>query len=275
MTHRVRNHIAILLAVTLTWASFSTRAAGAAEPVTHDDVLVVTVLNQPTLSGKFPVAADGAIVFPLLGRVEAGGLPASEVEQKLRQLLADGYLKDPQVSLIVERAKPSLVYVMGEVRQAGTYPVTEHMTVLDALARAGSTTEHAGAVVVVSRSSRPSDGQPAVNSNPSPGVTRVKLNALHLGAAQNPVLYPGDTVFVPRADTVYVFGAVKSPGNYAIDDQTTVIQALALAGGLTDRGSTRRIRIVHQSDPRKRQIKVKLSQIVQPSDTIVVGEGLF
>ena len=92
----------------------------------------------------------------------------------------------------------------------------------------------------------------------------------------NIVLRDGDTVFVPRAESVYVFGQVKNPGAYTLQQKdTSVLQALSLAGGMTDRGATTRIRIVRMMAGEKKELKVKLSDIVLPGDTIIVAERIF
>jgi polysaccharide export outer membrane protein len=107
-------------------------------------------------------------------------------------------------------------------------------------------------------------------------VIRVNLKSLQIGgSAENVLLRDGDTVFVPRTESIYVLGAVKNPGTYPIQDQVTVLQALALSGGLTERGSFRHIRVIRQGDPTKKQVKVKPQELLQPGDTLVVGEGLF
>jgi polysaccharide export outer membrane protein len=96
------------------------------------------------------------------------------------------------------------------------------------------------------------------------------------GRAQNVALRDGDTIFVPRAETIYVFGQVKNPGAYALQSKdTTVLQALSLAGGVTDRGATNRIRIMRVVNGKMNQIKVKLTDTVRPGDTVVVPERFF
>ena len=108
-------------------------------------------------------------------------------------------------------------------------------------------------------------------------VVRVNLRDLEQGVlSQNAALTDGDTIFVSRAESVYVFGQVKSPGAYALQRQnTTVLQALALAGGVTDRGTTGRIRIMRTENGKEQEIHVKLGEIVRPGDTIMVGERFF
>jgi len=107
-------------------------------------------------------------------------------------------------------------------------------------------------------------------------VIRIDLRELQAGAlSQNVTLRDSDTIIVPRAQAVYVFGQVKSPGAFPIERDTTVLQALSLAGGVTDRGSTGRIKIVRTVDGKKKEIKVKLTDVVEPGDTLIVAERFF
>jgi polysaccharide biosynthesis/export protein len=242
------------------------------------DVLAINVWASPDLSGKYTVEADGSFTFPLIGRVKAGGLTLREVEEELKRLLADGYFKNPQVSVAIEQHRSQRIFVVGEVRSPGALPLTGDMTLIEALARAGSTTPSAGTeALIVRRAPGHDDDAPVMpNGHGAAEVVRVDLEELQSGGLkENHPLQDGDTIFVPRAETVYVFGEVRSPGNYAIKKDTTVLQALSLAGGVTPRGSTNRIRIIRIVDGKKKEINAKLDDLLQPGDTIVVRERYF
>src|SRR4029077_17055542 len=117
------------------------------------DVLTITVFDQQQLTGRYIVQADGTFTFPLLGRVKAGGLRGQAVENELRdRLVKGGFLKQPQVGVSVDQYRSQQIFVMGEVRQPGSLPFTGSMSIIEALARAGSTTEHAGTDAVIFRS---------------------------------------------------------------------------------------------------------------------------
>ncbi len=241
------------------------------------DVLTITVWDAPEASGKFPVEADGTFSFPLLGRIKASGLSLRDVEADLTKRLKDGYFKDPKVSVVVEQYRSQRIFVVGEVNTPGTYPLTGEMTLIEAFARAGglASRDVAGYVVIVRASAGrtlPTDPDSAVGD----GVERVDLSALESGGATSRVaLRDGDTIFVPRAGSVYVFGQVRSPGTFTIQRDTTVLQALSLAGGVSDRGSTSRIRIIRIVNGQKTEIKADLNAPVQAGDTIVVLERFF
>lgn len=244
------------------------------------DVLTVTVWDSPDLSGKFSVETDGSFTFPLIGRVKASGLTLRQFEAELKKKLADGFFKNPQVSVAVETYRSQRIFIVGEVRNPGTYQLTGDMTLIEAIARAGSTTASANpeAIIVRAPAGKAAEGPTLPGQKAEAADTqRVNLRDLQSGVlSQNIALRDGDTIFVPRAESIYVFGQVRNPGAYALQDaDTTIMQALALAGGVTDRGATNRIKIVRVVDGEKAEIKVHLNDRVKPGDTIIVPEKFF
>ena len=242
------------------------------------DVLAITLFDQQDLSGKYTVEADGTFTFPLIGRVKAGGMSLRDVEQALRTQLSDGFFKNPQVSVSVEQYRSQRIFVVGEVRTPGPYPLVGDMTLIEALARAGSTTEHAAGEALIVRSSdgNRSSGPVLPDQKNGADVIRVDIKALQSGRlSENATLRDGDTIFVPRAELVYVFGHVHNPGAYTLQSGVTVLQALSLAGGVTDRGAMSRIRIARLLEGKRTELRVKLDDIVQPGDTIIVPERYF
>jgi polysaccharide export outer membrane protein len=252
------------------------------------DVLTITSYDQNDLTGKFAVEADGTFTYPLIGRFKAGGLTLREIEDGLKKALkAGGFFVNPQLTVAVEQYKSQKVYIVGEVRQPGTYPLSGNMTLVEAIAKAGSTLPTAsGEAVIVHGGDNVAgpvlpegdgDGDGEGSGSAPKDVVRVNLRQLENGQfSQNAQLRDGDTIFIPRAQSVYVFGQVKNPGAYAMQQKnTTVLQALALAGGVNDRGTTKRIKIIRIVNGEKKEIKVKLTDLVLPGDTIVVPERFF
>jgi polysaccharide export outer membrane protein len=239
------------------------------------DVLTIAVYDQPELSGNFNVEADGSFTYPLIGRVTAGGLTLRGLEDELRKRLADGYLKNPQVSVAIEQYRSQRIFIIGEVRAPGAYQLTGDMTLIEALARAGSVTAEAGEEVLVVRPPEGRSGSGPVLPTDDESA-EVNVRELQAGVlSQNVTLKDGDTLVVLRAQSVYVFGQVKSPGAYAAEKGTTVLQALSLAGGVTDRGTTGRVLIVRTIDGKQKEFKAKLTDTVEPGDTLIVKERFF
>ena len=103
------------------------------------DVLTITSYDQADLSGKFTLEADGSFTYPLIGRVKAGGLTLRALEDSLKKRLKeDGFFNNPQITVSVETYKSQKVFVVGEVRTPGTYPLSGDMSLVEAIARAGS-----------------------------------------------------------------------------------------------------------------------------------------
>jgi polysaccharide export outer membrane protein len=243
------------------------------------DVLSITVFDQADLGGKYSVELDGSFTFPLIGRVQAGGMTIRDFESELKKRLADGYFRNPQVTVAIEQYRSQRVFVTGEVRNPGAYALTGDMTLIEALAKAGSTTQYASDKVLVVRGGKggQAGGAAVVDGADGRETVRMNLQRLQSGAAatENLDLRDGDTIYVARAELTYVLGQVKSPGSYPIRSDTTVLQALSLAGGVTPTGAMNRTRIVRARNGTKTEIKAKLTDIVQPGDTILVPERFF
>jgi polysaccharide export outer membrane protein len=240
------------------------------------DVLTVQVFDQPDLGGRYAVEADGTFSFPLIGRVKAGGITLRAFEEELKKKLADGYFRNPQVTVAVEQYRSQRVFVMGEVRAPGPVSLTGGMTLIEALSRAGSTLPTASGEVAIVRARQGAQGPVLPGQGADAEILRASIRDLEAGSLrQNIELRDGDTIFVPRSESAYVFGQVKSPGAYAIQKDTSVLQALSLAGGVTDNGAMNRIKVVRIVAGEKREVRVKLSDIVRPGDTIIVPERYF
>jgi polysaccharide export outer membrane protein len=260
-----------LCTVFVVLAALTAAAQSAADYIIGaQDVLTIQVFDQPDLGGKYAVEADGTFSFPLIGRVKAAGMSLRAFEEDLKKKLADGYFKNPQVTVAVEQYRSQRVFVMGEVRMPGPVPLTGGMTLIEALSRAGSTLPTAsGELSVVRPPPTAKPGEAAGGAE----ILRASIRDLEAGALkQNVELRDGDQIFVPRAETVFVFGHVKTPGAYGIQKNMTVLQALSLAGGVTENGAMNRIKVIRIVNGQKKESRLKLTDIVQPGDTIIVPE---
>jgi polysaccharide export outer membrane protein len=271
----------LLYATTLGWLT----APSAAQEyvVGAEDVLQVTVWGRPELTGRFTVDSEGTVQLPIIERVPVGGLTARAIEEALKTRLAAGYLKNPQVSVEIAEYRSQRVSVQGEVKQPGTVTLSGDNTLIDVLSRVGSVTVEAGDEILVirqaanaARTLKDEEGSAASRSNGATQVVRVDLIQLQNGdATQNITLQDGDTVVVPRGEKVYVTGQVRAPGAYTIHKSTTILQALALAGGVTEQGAAGRTRVLRRVNGKEQKVDVKLDDIVQPGDTIVVPTRFF
>jgi polysaccharide export outer membrane protein len=240
------------------------------------DILRVTVFNEPQLSGHFRIENDGTFSYPFLGRVKAGGLTVGSVAAALRMGLATGYLRDPQVTVEVVEFRSQSVFVMGEVRAPGKYVLSGSATLLDALSQAGSITAAAGADVLILHPKQQISNAPTLPGQGDAEVEHVSLREIEEGKlSRNVAIRDGDTIFVPKADRFYVIGMVRNAGSFPLERNMTVLQAISTAGGISERGSNRRLKIVRIVENKRKEIDAKPTDIVQPGDTIVVPQRLL
>src|SRR5688500_12073540 len=158
------------------------------------DVLTIQVFDQADLGGKYTVETDGTFSFPLIGRVRAGGMSLRALEGELKTKLADGYFRNPQVTVAIEQYRSQRVFVMGEVRAPGPVPLTGGMTLIEALSRAGSTQPTASGEVAVVRAPQGAKGPVMPNQESGTEEFRASIRVLQGGSLrQNLELRDGRT----------------------------------------------------------------------------------
>lgn len=271
----------LLLLVSLLFAGTGQRGGTMSDYVVgSQDVLMVTVVGAPELSNKYSVGNDGAFDFPWIGRIVAAGKTLRDLESLItKKLLDGGFLVRPQVTLQVDQFRSQKVYVMGEVRTPGSYSLTGATTIMDLITQAGGMLQSAGDQILVNRrkgGGGTDDGPVLAGMESDVEVVKVpKIDVLSGRAARMVVLKDGDTIEVAKGLAIFVTGYVKSPGRYVMEGQLTVLQAIALAGGPTERASTKRTRILRIVNGKEKSIKVKLNHFVQPGDTVAVPARIF
>lgn len=243
-----------------------------------DDVLDVSVFEAQELNREVRVSSAGEISLPLLDSVHVTGLSPREVELVLQELLRRKYMKDPHVSVFVREMQSHPVSVLGAVRKPGVFQVRGSKTLLEILSLAEGLADDAGETVIIMRGAglqNPSEASPeettsAQNANDSQSSDIVQVNLKNLldssDVHQNPMVNPGDIVKVLRAGIVYVVGEVQRPGGFTMksNEKMSVLQVIALSGGLTrtaSKGGARIIRTDEQSGERE-QTPINLSKIL-------------
>ena len=234
------------------------------------DVLTVTVFNEPQLSGRFRIENDGQFNYPFLGRIQAGGATLAEIAAIVKSRLAewvsarppgDGGRRTVSQSERVRdgrgaRSRAIHVDRLGHPRRgacAGRFDGAD----------GGHRDPH------LAPEETGTKGSPTLPEDVDADVQKVSLRDIQAGTlSANVMIRDGDTIFVPRAERFYVTGHIRSPGAYVFEPNLTVLQAISLAGGLTDRGSNRGLRIIRN----QKELDAKLTDIVQPGDTIIVRQ---
>lgn len=234
------------------------------------DTIAVQVYGQPDMSSTVYVGDDGTVSLPLVDKVMVKGSSPLQAATSIEQALKAGqFLVDPHVTVTVVSSRSQRVSVLGEVAKTGPFPLESESTVFDVLALAGGVTENSADVAFV------------VHHDEAGNETRLPFNprpsASTLGTQKSiPKLQSGDSIYVPRAEHFYIYGEVATPSMYRIERGMTVIQAIARAGGVTPRGSERRVQI-KRTDANGKDIVIsaKPGDLVQPNDVIRVKESIF
>jgi len=245
------------------------------------DLLEISVFGADELSRTVRVSEDGKITLPLLGEVLVDGLTKSEVEKKLGQLLGEKYVQNPQVTVFIREYQSKRVSVLGAVEKPGPYQLLGRQTLMQIMSEAGGLTRDAGNEIIIIR--QLPDG--------SSTSLRISIDDLFLkgDAKLNVPMEAGDIVTVPvdKLVVVYVFGQVKNPGALQVKKSNipTLLQAIAQAGGFTDRASKGGVIIKRKDETGKeKEIKVNVRSILKnkvkdvqllENDTIYVPESLF
>jgi polysaccharide export outer membrane protein len=233
------------------------------------DSITISVYDQPDMTATVYISDDGTVPVALAGPVHVAGLSPAAAAQAIDKALRDGkYFNDPHTTITVVLSRSQRVSVLGEVGSPGRYPIDSKTTIFDLLAQAGGTKETSATTIYLLRNDK--DGK----------VIRYPINLRVMGDDQKSIatqsLQGGDSIFVPKVEQFYVYGEVTSPNVYRLEPGMTIVQAIVKAGGITQRGSRRRIEVTRKG-PNGEEIKTsgKLEDLIKPDDVIRVKESIF
>jgi polysaccharide export outer membrane protein len=251
-----------LAVMALAWQGFAAAQEGGQKQKPGDklgvgDAVHVTVFQQPDLTTDARISEKGTLNVPLVGEVKLAGLTQGEAGAQIAAELKKGkYLVNPQVSVAVTTVRSRQVSVLGLVARPGRYPLEDTSNRLsDIIAAAGGISAGGSETVTVLRNGRSE-----------------RVDAL----ATNFSLQNGDTVNVERAPVFYIYGEVARAGAYRIEPNMTVMQAIAAGGGITPRGSDRRLKLRRPAaDGKVAESDARLQDAIQADDVIYVKEALF
>lgn len=209
-----------------------------------DDRIRIDVLGVDDLSREYRINGAGSVLMPLVGGVPVAGLTLSEVEEAIAEALSDGFVRDPEVLVEVTEFRSQQFTVVGAVSSPRVYNTSRQVSLIEALAMAGGIGENAGNLVFLNdRVPDPDTGRPTTRT------LVVDIQELMQSSEQfNLMLGESAMINVPRGGYVYVEGAVSNPGAVPQRSDTTVLKALAQAGGLSENASRSEIGILRR-DP--------------------------
>lgn len=261
-----------------------------------EDLLEISIFEAPEMNRTLRVSASGEISLPLLGAVHSAGLTPRELEVVLQELLRRSYVKDPHVGVFVREMQSHPVSVFGAVKKPGVYQIRGVKTLVEVLSMAEGLAEDAGDSVLVMRggsfygvghssqdasASKPANpaageaSETSTNSSSSTSAVPAGADTIEIplkqlldsaDASSNVTVYPGDVVKVTRAGIVYVVGEVKKPGGFVLksNENISVLQAIALAEGLTRTSAKGQARIIRSEETtgKRNEIAIDLGKIL-------------
>ena len=233
------------------------------------DMVRITVFQNPDLTTETRISEAGAISFPLLGSVRISGMTTAEAERRIADGLRSGnFVRQPQVSILVSQVRGNQVSVLGQVGRPVRYPIeTGELRLTDLLATAGGIAA-TGADIVTVVGTR--NGKPFRAEIDLPRVFAPDRRG------EDVLLRNEDVVWVDRAPMIFVYGEVQRPGPLRLERGLTVLQALATAGGVTQRGTEKGIRLHRRGNDGKVQVtQPGMDDSLRDGDVLYVRESLF
>jgi polysaccharide export outer membrane protein len=241
--------------------------------ISEGDLLDIVIFDTPELSGRFRVNLKGDILLPLAGTLHVEGLTLAEITDAVTQRYKDAkVLVDPEVTVFVAEFTRRTITISGEVRAPGVFPIVAPRTLSDTLAMAGGLNDIASRTVSVVHAADPNN------------IIHVTLNV----GAQTPEsiqegrmeILPGDHIYVARSGVIYLVGELQRPGGFQVEhnNRLTLLEAVALAGGLTRTAKGNQSRLIRRSPTGREELTVNLQKVLYgggPDMLLTDGDIVF
>jgi polysaccharide biosynthesis/export protein len=225
-----------------------------------EDVIEIQIIGRSDFSVRARIAQNGTIQLPYLGTVNAADMTTQELSDQLSKSLdAGGYYSHPVLTVEIVSFASRYVTVLGEVATPGLVPIDRPYHLSELLACVGGPRGDAADHIVI-RSDKGEQRQ-------------YSIEALATGdPSQDPLVAPGDKIFIPKSELFYISGQVKAPGAYSLDTGMTLRQAIARGGGLTDIGNDHGVKATTKDG---KSVHLDLDSKIEAGEVIIIGEKLF
>jgi polysaccharide export outer membrane protein len=237
--------------------------------ISPGDVLHISILDMPEMDQRVRVTDSGMVPVQGVGEVKVVEMSPSEAATAIHdRLISAHFLVHPQVAVVVDQYATENVTLIGEVKLPGAYPITTPRPILDVVALGGGLDPVADRHILIERRGDHEHPIPYTLNNDAEQAIRDQI-----------MVYPGDTVVVPKAGIVYVLGDVYRPGGYAMSNnqsQLTLLEALSIAGGPTKTARLGKVRLLRKAD--HTDMKLSLGEIEkgkQPDFAMAPGDILY
>jgi polysaccharide export outer membrane protein len=231
-----------------------------------EDTLLISAHNVEELGAlPYPIDLQGNINIPLAGRLHAAGLTISQLEEAITVRFRD-YLQEPRVTISVAEFRSQPILILGQVGTPGVHQIRGRKTLFEVISEAGGIKPEAGNTIKITR--QKANGPiplPGAAPDPTGEFSVAEIGIRDVMDARNPAenipVKPNDVITVPKADLVYVIGAVKKSGGFVLTERAnmSILQALALAEGAERTAATDRARIIRQTGSAGTPVEISLN----------------
>ena len=279
--------LAKIILFTVMFSTIATSLPGQQYVLQVGDRLEITFWQEPDLNANPVVAQNGTVEIPIAGRIQAVGLTASELSQRIIDEISRYRIKITQASVVINEYQGNKIYVTGQVGAPGTYSFEVIPNLWRVLQEAGGLSETANLekISVI----RESEG--------SGDILQVDLTRYFErgDVSQLPELQGGDTIHVPtrpsinspvdvsspfaQKNEIYIAGEVVSPGRYNLERDIDLWDAIILAGGPTPSANLSDVKILNRREGENGMMKINLKEYLDRSEPeppiLVPGDKIF
>jgi polysaccharide export outer membrane protein len=227
------------------------------------DTITVKVVNMEEMGDEpYPIDLTGYVTLPRIGRVQAAGMTIEQLRDVLVRKFKD-YLQDPIVTVTITEFHSQPVSILGAVGTPGVHQIKGQKTLFEVISEAGGLKDDAGNTITITR--QMVNGTlplPNAQTDPSGRFSIAELNIRSVMSARSPQdnipVKPYDVITVPKADLIYVIGAVKRPGGFPLTERAnmTVLEALSLSQGLDKAAASKRAQILRTDESTHAHLKI-------------------
>ena len=260
--------------------TYAENPSGKEYTIGPEDVINIQIWDNTDLNRTVEVSQDGSFTLPLIGKVHAVGLSVFELENLIKKRLADGYIVAPQVTVAVENYQSQKVFLLGEVKNPGSYVLKGTTHILELISMAGGFTDKSGRIIKIERLKslkHNKRGDAAPREDKETETITLDLGEYKADSAYDSFFVAnGDSIYVNPVPRIYVIGEVRRPGEFKWESDLTIHQAISRAGGPNKSAALKRIKIIRiKKNGKEKTIRARMDDLTRPEDIIKVPGRYF